>query len=215
MKKYTDEELLCNYEKFMSMLSDNFEGTRLYKLEKMYDEEALGGRLILAPASGKVFRHNAYPGGYIDHVFNVVKAVQAAKILYLKMGGIVDFTDEEMMFAAIHHDLGKLGDENFEYYVPEGSAWHWENQGSRFKLNPEIQFMKVPDRALYILNHFEIPVTQSEWLGIKLSDGTYEKANHAYLIAYSKEQSLKTRLPYLIHWADHMAVVTESCYNDE
>ena len=30
--------------------------------------------------------------------------------LYKEAGGIIDFEQEELLFAAFHHDLGKLGD---------------------------------------------------------------------------------------------------------
>ena len=37
----------------------------------MYSMEELGLNLMLSPLSGNVNYHNAYEGGYIDHVMNV------------------------------------------------------------------------------------------------------------------------------------------------
>jgi len=215
MERYTAEQLVANYERFLELVRTHFDGERLERLEYMYSEDQLGGRLMFCPASGKTFFHNAYVGGYMDHIFNITRAAKALKILYEKMGATADFTDEELMFAAIHHDLGKLGDAEFEHFIPEDSEWHMKNQGSRFKMNPEIQFMKVPDRALYVLNHYGVVMTQKEWLGIKLSDGAYDKTNHSYLISYNKDYKLETKLPYIVHWADHMSTVVESYFNEE
>jgi hypothetical protein len=47
-------------------------------------------------------------------------------------------------------------------------------------------------------------------IGIMLADGLYNKANEKYFISYSEEFALKTELPYLLHWADHMSCRIES-----
>ena len=47
-------------------------------------------------------------------------------------------------------------------------------------------------------------------LGIMLADGLYNEASKKYFISYSEEFSLKTELPYLIHWADHMSCRQEN-----
>ena len=53
----------------------------------------------------------AYEGGYIDHVMNKARNSLRMMKLYKKPGGIVDFTQEELLFFTFHHDLGKLGEE--------------------------------------------------------------------------------------------------------
>jgi hypothetical protein len=69
--------------------------------------------------------------------------------------------------------------------------------------------MSVTDRALYLLQHFGIKVTQQEWIGIKCSDGMYDDANVQYFKTFKPEHAFESALPYIIHWADHMATVTE------
>ena len=40
--------------------------------------------------------------------------------LYKEKGGIVDFTQEELLFSPFHHDLGKLGEKgNIIYKLQE------------------------------------------------------------------------------------------------
>ena len=58
-----------NYEKFRKLINQTFEGDRLEKLNKMYDE--LEDRIILTPASSTEHFHNAFAGGYIDHILRV------------------------------------------------------------------------------------------------------------------------------------------------
>ena len=203
--KKTNDELVESYEKFIQTLSKVFTGERLQKLLNMYSHQELGGELVVAPASGKDHFHSAYPGGYIDHVLNVVKNAYKMKKLYEDVGITADFTDEELLFAAFHHDLGKLGLKDSPHYVPETSEWHIKNQGSKFKLNGANHYMDVTHRALWLLNQYDIKYTEKEMLGIMLADGLYNEGTKSYYISYSTETRLKTDLPYILHWADHMS----------
>ena len=76
--------------------------------------------------------------------------------------------------------------------------------------NPHIQFMKVSDRSIFILQHFGIILNEKEYLGIKLHDGLYEDSNRPYLISFNESYQLKTSLPYIIHAADMMACQSEN-----
>ena len=109
MVKYTEKQLEENYNKFLEAIKKSFTGERLEKLLHMYSTDELGANLMISPASGNKFYHNSYEGGYIDHVINVSRNAIRMMRLYEEAGGIIDFTQEELLFAAFHHDLGKLG----------------------------------------------------------------------------------------------------------
>lgn len=208
--KKTEQQLVESYDKFISTLSQVFSGERLGKLLHMYSETELGAELVVAPASGKDHFHSAYVGGYIDHVLNVVKNSYKIHKLYEDDGIKADFTVEELLFAAFHHDLGKLGTPAHPHYVPETSDWHIKNQGSKFKLNGANHYMDVTHRALWLLNQYGITYTEKEMLGIMLADGLYNESTKPYFISYSNETRLKTDLPYILHWADHMSCRQEN-----
>lgn len=212
MRNYTEQQLQENYEKFLNFIRKAFvnQPERIEKLLHMYSEEQLGMELIMAPASGKAHFHSAYVGGYIDHVMNVCKNSIGQMNQFKANGGIVDFQIEELLFAALHHDLGKLGDVGKPYYVDQESDWHRKNQGSLFKQNPNINYFDVTHRALWLLQEYEIKFTQKEMLGIMLADGLYNKGNEKYFISYDENFQLKTELPYLLHWADHMSCRIEN-----
>lgn len=212
MKEYRAEQLQENYNKFIEFIKKIFKDNpeRLEKLLHMYSANELGEELLLAPASGKLHYHSAYIGGYIDHVMNVCRNAFNIKKLFESGGGRINFTDEELFFAALHHDLGKLGDGEKPHYVPEQSDWHRKNQNSVFKLNEELYYMDVTDRALWLLNQYGIKYSQNEMLGIKLADGLYNEPNKKYFINYGPGGELKTELPYIIHWADHISCRIES-----
>lgn len=206
MKEYTDAELNEKYDKFIALLERTFSGERLEKLKELYSQDKYGTRLVTAPASGKEHYHCAYVGGYVDHIINVYKASFGTKKLWEAMGATIDFTDEELAFSALHHDLGKLGDlEQGEYYLPQNNDWYKQNRGEVFKFNEDLQYMDVTDRALYILQLHKIPCTWKETLAIKLSDGLYHESAEPYLKARFPHHELKTNLPRIIHVADYTA----------
>ena len=205
-KSYNEKELSANYEKFLKQLERLFSGERLEKLKHLYSETEYGYRVIMAPASAKEHYHNAYPGGYLDHIINVLTTSFGVKKLYEARGGTIDFTDEELAFATMHHDLGKLGDkEQGEYYLIQESDWHRKNKGEIYKFNSNLQYMDVTDRALFILQQYGIVCTWKETLAIKLSDGLYHEACKSYLMSYNPDHELKTNLPRIVHIADYIS----------
>ena len=69
--------------------------------------------------------------------------------------------------------------------------------------------MTVTDRALFLLQHYGVQMTENEYLGLKLTDGLYEEANKSYYIGYSPDRSLRTNIAYILHQADMMATHIE------
>lgn len=209
MKNYTNEELEKNYHNFIEAITRSFTGERLKKLLHMYSVEELGGNLMLSPASGRKLYHSAYDGGYIDHVMNVVRNSLKVMKLYSEMGGEIDFTQEELLFAAFHHDLGKLGAKNKIHYIKNTSEWHVKNQGKLYVPNPKLTFMTHTDRTFFTLAQYGIGYTENEYLGIKLTDGMYDDDNIKYYKTFNQENTLKSNIQYILHWADHMSTTIE------
>jgi hypothetical protein len=132
----TEQDIQQNYSEFIKYITKSFSGERQERLLKMYSEEELGMESATAPASTCEHFHLAYPGGYIQHIMNVVKASYGVKKLWQAMGCNIDFTDEEMNFSALHHDLGKLGDTELgAYYKPQDQDW-LARKGETYRLNP-------------------------------------------------------------------------------
>ena len=125
------------------------------------------------------------------------------------MGGTVDFTEEELVFAALFHDLGKMGDGERPNYIPQTDKWRQDKLSEAYTYNPELDFMLIPDRSLFILQKFGIKVTQKEFLGIRLHDGVFDKANEAYFFSNMESSRQKTALVSILHSADFLASKVE------
>ena len=207
MYDLTEKELLDNYNKLLQLVEEHFEGERKENILKMY--EFFAERIIVAPASGKPNYHYCFVGGYVMHVLHIVQTAKKLMKVYEEVGGVIDFTLEELVFSAMHHDLGKVGDLNHEYYIPQEDDWRRKKLNEWFTQNDEMAFMSVTDRALFLLQHFDIKINHNEFMAIKCSDGMYDDANIQYFKTYKPENAFESALPYVIHWADHMATVTE------
>ena len=211
MKELTPEQIHENWVKLINLIKDTFSeeypDNRREKLLNMY--QYFEDRMCVAPASGREHFHNAHVGGYVEHVLHVVDCAVQIKELWVKNNSTINFTDEELIFAAMHHDLGKVGDMDKDYYVPQESEWHRKNRGEIFNHNSELQYMTVTDRAIFLLNQFGIKMTEWEYVGLRLTDGLYEEANKSYYISYNKDWALKSNIAYILHQADSMATHIE------
>jgi len=207
MKELSIKQIEHNWKKLRDTIENTFDGDRLINLNKMYDY--FEDRMCMAPASGKEHYHYAHVGGYVEHVLHIIDYAQQIKGTWEKNGATINFTDEELIFAAMHHDLGKVGDLEEDYYIPQDSDWHRKNQGSIFKHNPKIEYMTVTDRALWLLQHFGVSMTQNEFIGLRLTDGMYEEANKSYYVSYIPERQLRSNIAYILHQADMLATHVE------
>jgi len=204
-----ETQIAENYEKFRKLINQTFTGERLDSLNKMYNH--LENRILLTPASSTAHFHNAFAGGYIDHILRVTRNAVKVFDMYGDIGlGIGDYDKETVIFTALHHDLGKVGNADESWYIANDSQWHIENQGKIYKTNPTMHWMNLNDRTFWLLNHFGIKISEIEYLGIKLTDGLYDESNKEYYIAYNSDNSLKTSLPFVMHQADIMAARFEN-----
>ena len=207
MKQLTAEQIQENWYQLRSFITNTFEGDRLEKLNKMYDH--FEDRMVMAPASGKEQYHNAHVGGYVEHVLHVIDCAMKITNLWASEGATINFTTEEVIFAAMHHDLGKVGDMDKDYYVPQESEWHRKNRGEIFTHNGDLSYMTVTDRAIFLLGQFQIPMSENEYIGLRLTDGLYEEANKSYYMSYNPDWALKSNIAYVLHQADMMATHVE------
>lgn len=208
MKVISPEQMAENLAKFYSIIDKYISGDRKDKLLDMYKD--IEETLVTSPASTKVSHHNAFAGGYLDHIIRVTEAALVFEKVWDKFGQSKNYTTEELAFSALNHDLGKLGTNEQPVYIPNQSQWHRENQGLMFNYNPAITHMRIAERSLFVLQSYGIPVSENEFLAIRLHDGLYEEANKQYYITYNKDTELRSNIAYILHQADLMSSKIES-----
>jgi len=205
---FTAEQIQANWDELMDVIKCDISSPRREKLLEFYEQYA--DRLMLMPASHKKEYHNAFPGGYVEHILRVIRCALKQYELWAEEGAdMTTFTLEELVFSALNHDLGKMGDEENESYIPQTDNWRREKLGEDYMFNSKIPFASVPDRGLFILQSHGIQYTFNEMIAIQTHDGLYDKANEKYLLGYLPEQKPRTSLPFILHQADLMAARIE------
>ena len=206
--KLTAEQIQNNWVEFLVNIETHISSPRKEKLIEFYKKYE--ERIILMPAAHKKEYHNAFPGGYIEHVNRVVKAALSLSAVWEGFGADMStFTQEELVFSAINHDLGKMGDEEHESYIPQTDQWRRDKLGEEYMHNKSIPFSSVPDRGLYLLQAHDIKYTFNEMVAIQTHDGLYDNANEKYLKTFMPETKPRTSLPYILHQADLLAARVE------
>jgi len=200
------EQIQKNYEKHLKII-DHYLTERKESVKSMIKH--MEDMYIMAPASGKTWYHNAFPGGYVEHVNRVVEFAVKQMKLYAEMGGEIDFTEEELVFAALFHDLGKMGDGDRPNYIPQTDKWRQDKLSEMYTYNPDLDFMLIPDRSLFILQKFGIKVSQKEFLAIRCHDGVFDDANKAYFFSHVESSRQKTSIISILHTADFLASKVE------
>jgi hypothetical protein len=200
----TAEKISRNWDSLMSRIDTYIAEPRRTQLKEFYGKYQ--ERIIMMPASYKKEYHNAFPGGYVDHVIRVIDCAIKVNNVWKEMG--VDestYTTEELVFSALNHDLGKIGDENHESYIPQTDQWRKDKLGEDYMFNEALAFASVPDRSLFLLQQNNIQYTFNEMVAIQTHDGIYDEGNKKYLMTFNPSQKPRTALPFILHQADLMA----------
>jgi hypothetical protein len=206
--KLSAEQVQQNWNNFEELINKYISSPRKEKLQQFYQK--FKERLILMPASSKISHHSAFPGGYIYHINKVCLCALKLKEIWSEMGDDNSkYTNEELIFSALNHDLGKMGDNDVANYLEQDNEWRKNNMGEIFKMNPLLSFMPVQDRSLFLLQQHGIICSFNEWTAIKTHDGLYSDSNKEYLMTYSPDQKPPSSISYILHQADLMAARIE------
>jgi hypothetical protein len=204
----TAEQIQANWDTLLNYIETYIEGERKQQLLDFYKQYE--DRIILMPAAHKKEYHNAFPGGYVEHVNRVIRCALKQYSLWESEGADMNtFTVEELVFSALNHDLGKMGSETEDSYIPQTDQWRKDKLGEDYMFNNKVHFASVPDRGLYLLQAHGVRYSFNEMVAIQTHDGLYDEANKKYLMGFAPEQKLRTSLPFIIHQADLMAARIE------
>ena len=198
------EIIKSNFDKLNKMVEDTFEGDNLQNIKNLFNH--FEDRMIEAPASGRPNYHNCFPGGWIDHTLRVIETSLKIREHFVDLGVVVTATKEDVILAAMFHDLGKLGDLNDSYYKIQTDDWRRKKLNEFYTYNPEMENLNVTDRSLWLLQHFNIKVSTEVWKAIKMSDGMFDAGNERY---YRYSSDSNNILHYIVHFGDWMSTVAE------
>lgn len=184
-----------NFNKTLDLVNKLPDSEKKKNILRLFD--TLGERYALCPASHQKQYFSAFPGGLCFHNLNVYENIKK----FASTMSNNEFSNESLLIVSLFHDLGKVGDVLKDLYLPQISDWH-RKRGIMYELNPDIQYMKTAHRSLYLLQFYEIMLTQNEYLAILLNAMHHDEANRSY--AYKENE-----LSYVLYFADMWAIQEE------
>ena len=192
------------WDELMSIIKNNFDGDQLSNIIRLHDH--FEDRMKSDPASSRPNFHNCFKGGYITHVLRVVKLSLKMKESFISNGVKVYHSDSDVILASMFHDLGKIGNMDESYYIYQTDEWRRNKLNEWYTRNPKLELGSVVDRSIWILNEFDIKISEEVFKAIKLSDGMFSPGNER---EYRTSSDSKNILHYIVHFADWMSTVSE------
>lgn len=120
--------------------------------------EDLHDRFAVCPASTRTDYVGCFPGGLVWHSLAVTKAIKGFRTS-LELEKVVH--PDSVIILGLFHDIGKLGNNKYDYYISQTSDWH-RNKGMLYELNTDLAPMPVSTRSLWWLNQYGIPLSENE-----------------------------------------------------
>jgi putative nucleotidyltransferase with HDIG domain len=154
-----------------------FEKTGERAPQALHMVDSLGERLALCPASARKDYHNAFPGGLIEHSLRVLQsALSLCKAFNWKV------PKESLIIGALFHDVGKVGNHEMDYYIPQTDQYRKDRYGELYTFNDKLPYMSVPLRGVFLCQHYGLRLTEEETLAIYLNDGFVIPENKPYCL---------------------------------
>jgi hypothetical protein len=113
-------------------------------------------RLASCPASTKTEYIGAFLGGLVWHSLNVLKTMKDLNKIYE-----AKYNPDTLILVSLFHDIGKIGDEEEDYYLPNQSDWHKKN-GILYEINKDLPNTSVQTRTIWWLNNNNVPLSEYE-----------------------------------------------------
>lgn len=192
------------WNELIEIINCHFEGVLKDNIMRLHDH--FGDRMKNAPASSRPNFHNCFKGGYIDHVVRVIKTSLEMKKMFVNLGVKVNHSDSDVVLAAMFHDLGKIGNMDEPCYIYQTDEWRRNKLNEWYTHNTNLELGSVTDRSLWLLNEFDIKISEEVFKAIKLSDGMFSSGNEK---EYRKSSDTKNILHYIVHFADWTSTVAE------
>ncbi len=124
--------------------------------------EELGERLLMCPAEPRNDSPGCEPGGLIQQAITVAKGMKRINDTF-EMG----VSTESILIVGLLHELGKVGNLEDPYFIPEEESWRREKLGAFYKPNEGMSRMTIPERSLYLLQHYGVRLAEDEFMAIR------------------------------------------------
>jgi hypothetical protein len=155
------------------------------------------------PASGIVKYHSAFAGGLLVHTAAVLDTALSVATLLQQDAAESPEAQAALLRSVVKavflHDIGKIGDGDHPYYLPQDNEWRRNTLGETYTINrdlKELAYLPVPMRGTWLAQKFGVFLTPEETQAILASDGPDSS------LARVVSAFFETPLTMLVHFAD-------------
>lgn len=145
-----------NWGKFTSIIGRIEDSEVREGAQKLCDD--LHDRLAVCPASTRTDYVGCFTGGLVWHSLNVLKSLKEMRAAFELENTV---SSDSLIVMGLFHDLGKIGNDKNDYYLPQASDWH-RNKGMLFEINDQLLSIPVATRSVWWLNQYGIPLSEAE-----------------------------------------------------
>lgn len=185
LKKHELEENFDTFREFCESLGERSKSA--LELVDFFKE-----RLALAPAAMSSKHSGAYLGGLISENLKLLEnATKIVKTFSL------DVSSESLILCCLFRNIGLLGTKEVDLYVDQTNEWRRDNLNEVFACNPNISFMTVTDRTVFLLQQFGIKLEEDEFLAITLSNNDNKRYQWSEPVLAFVIQSVSKLITYL------------------
>lgn len=161
------DQIKESYDKYFKFFSKYFGEECSANIER-----DLGERLAVAPRSLSL-DGGGYPGALIDFTFMVGRKVK-------EMNHLTNEEKQSLIKVCLIHELGKLGDEDNEQFVPQDSSYFKDKYNHSFKYNEKCNHMTFLHRTLFFITKYKLSLNQNEFIVLLTSNGLHLEENRFY-----------------------------------
>jgi hypothetical protein len=148
-------DLWTSYAKLAEKITDHGDG-----INRMLED--LGDRILMCPAEPRNDSPGCEPGGLVQQAITVAKGMKK-----LNDGFSMGATTESILLVGLFHEIGKIGNLDEPYFVPEEEGWRRDKLGAFYKPNERLSRMTIPERSLFLLNHYGVKLAEEEFMAIR------------------------------------------------
>lgn len=146
------EKIDSNWKLFLSLVEKVKDPKNKEALLQLCEDQ--GERMATCPASTNTKYIGAFAGGYIWYSLQVLKIAKELNKLYE-----ANISVDDLIVSCLFHDVGKIGNLEHEYYLPNKSDWH-VNKGMLFEFNENLVNSNVNARSLWWLSHYGLSLSE-------------------------------------------------------
>jgi len=140
-------------------------------------------------------KHLCKEGGLAVHSLNVYETFKDFVVAVDKDWSLEN--SDSIKLCCLLHDIGKVGDHDKAYYIPNILKSGKPSESKPYVVNPDLTYEEHEIRSALIIERF-IKLTEDEESAILHHNGLFSKLDSSY----GNANFCKTKLAFLLHTAD-------------